>query len=512
MKFSEVIHNIPKVSALRRVALAYVHDSRRVKDKDELINLLNKTSKQYFDVANIERSINELKIHPDRNVRTLYSIFLKTLLLEKIGFQEESRIINDEIRIIEQEIVNISNSPDKFNIDKKNPRFYQLDLFKFILQKAWTHNNSISVDEKNLILSIQEKLGVSDQEYMIIEASLNHFPKEKKVLHSIDELDKVRKELSLKGLLFEIRDNDGTEVDIIPEEIAFSLRNLWGIELRKDNYIELLKSRYLKNKAYLLSIIEKSEVVGDLSRSTMKDIHEFLIDNVKPSNLLGGFSPRDGLNITDLSKWLKDLNLSNSGTKDEKIRRVIDYYDNLNMSLITEEDPRSVLFDYYEALATRNIEILRKDGIIKKDLEIEKLFEKATNFAFEKKLKHMPQKVSGTERPDGILSFKDSIIMWDNKSKERAVNLNDHIKQFERYIFTSQKPVISFIVIGPEFTEESIDLAEKFSLTNDTFIALITAKQFKELCERWSSKDHDEVFPLNYFRKSGMFNPRIVKY
>jgi hypothetical protein len=41
---------------------------------------------------------------------------------------------------------------------------------------------------------------------------------------------------------------------------------------------------------------------------------------------------------------------------------------------------------------------------------------------------------------------------------------------------------------------------------------LITAKQFKDLCERWSSNDNKEIFPLNYFRKSGTFNPRIIKY
>ena len=512
MKFVDVINNVQRITNLRRSALAYVHDSRRVKDKEELIGLLLKTSKQYFDKSNIQNNLDELKIHPDRDVRTLYSIFLKTILLEKPGFQEESRKVNDEIRVIEQEIVNIANTPDKFDISSKNPRFQQLDLFKFILEKAWSHNHSISVDEKNLILSIQEKLGVSDKEYMIIEAILNHFPKEKKTLHTSDELDKVRKELCTRGLLFEIRDNDGTDLDIIPDEIANVLRNVWNLELRSDNYFELLKSKYLRSKTYLTSVIEKSGIVYDSSRTTVKDLQDFIIANIKPSHVIGGFSSRDGLNITDLGKWLKELNLSSSGTKEEKVNRIVDYYDNLNMSVEEADDERAVYFDYYEALANRNIELLRKENIIKKDIEIEKLFEKATNYAFEKKLKHVPQKVSGTERPDGILSFKESIIMWDNKSKERPVNLADHIKQFERYIFTSQKPVISFIVIGPDFTSDSVDVAEKFSLTNDTFITLITASQFKVLCDRWASKDKEEIFPLNYFRKSGLFNPRIIKY
>lgn len=512
MKFSEVIRNVQKISNLRRNALAYVHDSRRVKDKEELIILLDKTSKQYFDEQNILKALDDLKIHTDRNVRTLYSLFLKTILLEKLGFQEESRKVNDEIRIIEQEIVNIANKPEAFAINQKNPRFYQLDLFKFILNKAWQHNEEISVDEKNLILSIQEKLGISDQEYMIIEAQLNHFPKEKKELHTSIELDKVRRELLAKGLLFEIRDNDGSDVDIIPEEIALVLRKIWNLELREENYTELLKSKYLKNKKYLTGIIERSGIVYDVSRSTLSQIIDIVINNIPHSNVIGGFSPRDGLNNSDLSNWLKDIGLSLSGTKAEKIERIVEHYDNISLGNLETDDERSLWFEYYDALASRNIELLRKDGIIKKDNEIEKLFEKATNYAFETMLKHVPQRVAGTERPDGILSFKESIIMWDNKSKERDVNLSDHIKQFERYISTSQKEVIAFIVIGPSFTENSVDIAERFSLMNDTFITLITAKQFKELFIRWSSNEQSDPLPLNYFRKAGLFNPRIIKY
>jgi hypothetical protein len=509
MKFNDVIRNVNKINNLKKSAQAYVVDSRRVKDKEELVVLLEKTSKQYFDISNVNKSINELKIHSNRNVRTLYSLFLKTILLEKPDFAEESRIVNDRIRVIEQEIINDS---EKVDFGPKNSRHNQLDLFEFILDKAWKHQNSISIDEKNLILAIQEKLGISDREYMIIETRLNRFPKEKRALHTSEDFDEVRRELLVRGLLFEIRDDEGIDIDIIPEEIALALRQIWGLELREENYVQLLKSKFVKSKDYLVGIIERSGIQFDFSRTTLKDINQFILNSIKPSQLIGGFSPRDGLNNSDLNEWLKSLNLSSSGGKEDKILKLIEYYDNLNMIVESEEDERAKYFHYYEAIATRNIELLRKDGIIKKDLEIERLFEKATNYAFEVMLRHIPQKTVGNERPDGVLLFKDSIIMWDNKSKERPVNLKDHIKQFEGYVARSEKPVIAFIVIGPSFTDESLDVAERFSLTNDTFLSLITAKQFKDLCERWSSRPEKEVFPLNYFRKSGFFNPRIVKF
>jgi hypothetical protein len=509
MKFNDVIRNVYKINNLKKNAQAYVVDSRRVKDKEELIGLLEKTSKQYFDISNIQKSIEELKIHSNRNVRTLYSLFLKTILLEKHGFSEESRIVNDKIRVIEQEIINDS---EKLDFGPKNLRYNQLELFEFILDQAWKHQNSISIDEKNLILAIQGKLGISDREYMVIETRLNRFPKEKRALHTSEDFDEVRRELQVRGLLFEIRDEEGVDIDIIPEEIAHSLRQVWDLELREENYTQLLKSKYVKNKDYIFGIIEKSGIQFEYSKLTLKEVYNFIIASIKPSELIGGFSPRDGLNNSDLNEWLKSLSLNSSGTKEEKISRLIDYYDNLNMIVESEDDDRAKYFHYYEAIAGRNIELLRKDGIIKKDLEIERLFEKATNYAFEVMLRHIPQKAVGKERPDGVLLFKDSIIMWDNKSKERPVNLKDHIKQFEGYIARSEKPVIAFIVIGPSFTDESLDVAERFSLTNDTFVSLITAKQFKDLCERWSSRPEKEVFPLNYFRKSGFFNPRIVKF
>lgn len=509
MKFNDVIRNVNKINNLKKNAQAYVVDIRRVKDREEIIRALEKTSKQYFDVSNIKKSLEELKIHSNRNVRTLYSLFLKTILLEKIGYAEESRVANDKIRVIEQEIINDS---EKLDFGPKNPSHKQLNLFEFILDKAWQRNNSISIDEKNLILAIQDKLGITDREYMIIETRLNRFPKDKRALHTAEDFDEVRRELQVRGLLFEIRDEEGVDVDIIPEEIAKPLRQIWGKELREENYALLLKSKFVKNKDYLIGIIERSGIQFDYSRFTLKEINQFFISSIKPSQLIGGFSPRDGLNNSDLNEWLKSLNLSSSGTKEEKISRLIDYYDNINMIVESEEDERAKYFQYYEAIASRNIELLRKDGIIKKDLETERIFEKATNYAFEVMLRHIPQKAVGKERPDGVLLFKDSIIMWDNKSKERPVNLKDHIKQFEGYVARSEKPVIAFIVIGPSFTDESLDVAERFSLTNDTFVSLITAKQFKDLCERWSSRPEKEVFPLNYFRKSGFFNPRIVKF
>ena len=200
------------------------------------------------------------------------------------------------------------------------------------------------------------------------------------------------------------------------------------------------------------------------------------------------------------------------GTKPELINRVIEYYDNIRQIQCNEEDDRELLFHFYEELAGRKLGELRQQGVISKDLECEHKFEIATNYIFEKIFKIKPLIMSGTEHPDGILSFNDKLIMWDNKSKETEVSLAEHIKQFDRYIKNSSKPVSVFIVIGPSFTIDSQKECAKYAMSNDTIILLITAGELKELALQWA-KMHTadkEPLPLGVFKQNGRFNPELV--
>ncbi|MBQ2812573.1 MAG: hypothetical protein IJE63_04910, partial [Clostridia bacterium] len=133
-----------------------------------------------------------------------------------------------------------------------------------------------------------------------------------------------------------------------------------------------------------------------------------------------------------------------------------------------------------------------------------------TNYIFEKVLFNKPLTLTGTDHPDGKLSFKDKYIMWDNKSKESAVNLKDHIQQFDRYIKTSDKDVVVFMVIAPEFTAQSIQVCVDYSLNNDTQILLITAEELKTVAELWDKKHPGEMFNLGYFKQNGRFDISLL--
>ena len=76
----------------------------------------------------------------------------------------------------------------------------------------------------------------------------------------------------------------------------------------------------------------------------------------------------------------------------------------------------------------------------------------------------------------------------------------------------SEKPVPVFIVIGPEFTDDSETEALRYHAKHiDRNLALITAKNLRLLAEEWSSegnKSRDESFPLGLLSSTGRFDRR----
>jgi len=243
---------------------------------------------------------------------------------------------------------------------------------------------------------------------------------------------------------------------------------------------------------------------------TVSELKEIVLKVVQPSNLIGGFSVYDGLNVTMLQKWCADLGLNVSGAKKVLIDRILEYYDSMRRIELKTEDSRERLIPFYTQLASRDLKFLRSNKIIDKDLQCEHFFEDATNYIFEKMLLNKPLTLTGTDHPDGKLSFKDKYIMWDNKSKETPVNLKDHIQQFDRYIKSSEKDVVVFMVIAPDFTPQSINECVDYSLNNDTQILLITAEELKTVAEMWNKKNHGKIFNLGYFKQNGRFDIKLL--
>ena len=81
-------------------------------------------------------------------------------------------------------------------------------------------------------------------------------------------------------------------------------------------------------------------------------------------------------------------------------------------------------------------------------------------------------------------------------------------------LFLMEKSIPVFIVIGPDFTDDSPKECLKYSMSNDTNILLITASELKMVAEKWKENhcDDDEVFPLGYFKQSGRFDISLISF
>ena len=504
MNFKECINDASTFLDLKRNANEYVVDYRRL-NLEELKAALIKTAPQYYNKENLNGVIQFFLLHPKRELRILFLVIIKHILLNKDGFMEKQKTLEDEVVVWEQRILDDAN---EIEVEKISNNICSLS---YILEAAWENNNDMSVDEQNLINKVKAKLNITDYQYFVLQAKLSKFPEIGNILHNRETIAEARKQLQNKGLLFSVRDSSGVDYDVIPEEIVVELRNAFSMDIKEYSYHQLLQSKYVRNKGYLINILEKANI--ELPKNpTLTALQDLVVERVMAHNLIGGYSLYDGLNVSTLCEWCGSLGISVSGSKNDLIDRVIAYYDEVKQITLSEDDEREVYYQFYLQLAERNMGELRKHNVISKDLECEHRFEEATNYIFEVLLKNKPLMLKGTEHPDGMLSFSDKLIMWDNKSKETPVNLADHIKQFDRYIRNSEKPVSIFLVIAPSFTEESAKECVKYTMSSDTLILLITAQELKALAEEWSTKhkDDDVSFPLGYFKQNGRFNSSIV--
>lgn len=510
MDFVKYVENIPNITIAKRIASAYVADYRRL-EMDELKDFLTKTSKQYTSHENLASRLDELKLDSNRAVRIIAPILLRDYLINQDDFISPCKETDSAILNYEKTIVDESNDYDTNKLSK------DLLLFKYMLDTAWNRGEDISIDEKNLLEALRKYLSISIREQQVLEAKSGRFPNLKNTLHSFDDIDNVRRLLQSKGLLMCVKNSDGVLCDLIPTDIASGIRAYYNIEIRSYGYEKLIDYVARKNnKQYLIDIVNKASNfygkanIGISNNFTVQEIKKIILNNIKPSNLIGGFSPRDGLDSSMLSNWCSELNLIVSGTKNSLIARILEHYDNIKRIEIKTEDTREKLVSVYNELASRDLKFLRTNNIINKDLQCEHFFEDATNYIFEKMLLNKPLTLTGTDHPDGKLSFKDKYILWDNKSKETPVNLKDHIQQFNRYIENSDKEVAVFMVIAPNFTEQSVQTVVDYSLNNDTQILLITADELKTVAELWRKKHRGEIFNLGYFKQNGRFDIKLL--
>ncbi|MCD4775980.1 MAG: hypothetical protein K8S15_08000 [Candidatus Aegiribacteria sp.] len=509
MRFDEAINNIYPATVLKRIASAHVVDYRNLKE-DELRDALLAVKPQYLHEETVSDSIEKAFFSSDNLcTRVLSKLILIDILTEQLGFGIPSDELEEKVVSMEQNIVDRSNEVELADLagSKNSDMFESLELYNFVLGVAWEHRNTKSPDEANLLRRLRTRLGITKGQHRILEAKLGKYPKANNELHSRSEIRDSRNILQKLGLLFQIRNDRGCYFDLIPEELAEVMKKLFKKEMRRDGYTIMIAYKAFRTKAVLQSIL-KSENADFSPYDNLSQLKGKILERVSPCRTLNFF------NKDELHNWCAEIGLTVGGSKEQQITRIIEYYDSMQIRNVEDiEDERKIWYDVYTALAYRDRQHLRAESVIDKDIEIESKFEKATDYLFEKYLNHSPLNQPGTNKPDGLLSFKDMYIMWDNKSKETPgeVDLSFHLKQFHSYMenANANKHVPIFLVIAPAFTDTSEAVAIRYASKNiGRNIVLIAAQELRELAEEWASdnnKNREDPFPLGLLARPGRF-------
>ncbi|MDY0166644.1 MAG: SAP domain-containing protein [Thermoguttaceae bacterium] len=445
-------------------------------------------------------------IEPDVDKRNLKWLILFHILLEEETYSLEEDKLDERIIVCEKDIVRRAGKLDFF--DPKvhdDARIQAYTTYKIVLEAAWRNDDDISTDEAELLTVLRDRLNISMEEHWLISCDIGRFPKKGRRVHNRDEINDARFSLQRHALLWSYRDDSNRKIDVVPYEIAEVLRRHVAkppLELQRINY-----TRILQHESVTLSDLQKALIEHGMDRYGKKDalIDRIAQSDVPPSEVL------DALDRGKLSQMCGAVGLPISGNKPDLIARLIDFYDDLSFAERTSHDEREVWYANYEVLAARDYATLKAKKIISRDLDIEHMFEAATCYLFDKKLRVPIEAPKGKQRADGriLLDGKRSIL-WDCKSVEKLFHLQDCLEsQFDGYIRREREhgyEPIAFMVIAPGFTPNSRKLAMQYKARTNWDIALVTAEALKYVADAWSTSESSRPFPAGLFNRTDVID------
>ncbi len=444
------------------------------------------------------------------STRTLIHFYLESLI-NAPDYQLLETELFERVQAREQKLLDEAGSENALQYADKR----SVEVFETVLEVA-LEDDEISRDEFALLERLRTKLKLSRKQQWLLEAKLNKFPNANNLLHTHNEVSEATKILEKMGIVFYCKTTEGYAA-VLPEEIAPAVKEVLEIEL-SDTARNLLWGAF--SGQMLKDVLREFSLPVSGTKAEM-------VERLEESET----QPQEALH-TLKNDQLYDLcsslhNVAVSGSKDEKVERIIHYFDTLVTHDTNEEDSTvEKAFAFYEQLAHREYGSLRSNSIISKDNEIEHLFEQATTFIFDEifGLEMLP--MTASKHPDGCTMFANdkSLFLWDCKSQEKSYTFpSSHSDQFKRYIrefrsYLEVPPsdrVNTFLVIVPQIEDaEDVGLrcrAAKATSGQDTDIAVVAAEDLKWLAELWRDSKNKSPFSLHVFNETGVLNRRKLE-
>jgi len=503
MKIEESVEYMSKMY-LERVIKSFTQDYPSNKEGEEYREILKKNAETLSEYSKIRKRLDQYisDNHKDPYANKLLFNFILRSILAKPNFSSTEEEIIKTVISKEQEIVKLSDSSESFrHIQNKS-----LEIFSAVLETA-LEDEVISNDELSLLVRLRKKLSISEKDQYLIQAKLGLFPSPKNKVHTSPQIIKGINDLQKCGIIFycNIYEDNSEKIFVIPDEIVAGVKSVLGIELIEDKYSLLLEK--LRNKQ-LRSILDSR----NLYKSGTKDdlVERIMHSGIKPSEALNYLSSDDLYGVCS-----NIPSLTVSGTKNERIDRLINYFSKLVIKDFVEEDTGQKFYEYLEQLAERDIDNLLGNNIVKDHDYIDKAFEEGTKYLFQEILNIPLLEFSGNEHADGAVKFgNESILLWDNKSRKNGEPYtfpDVHLKQFKRYIRNERegnRRVSCFLIvtanIDPAANRNAVKLKAHSGV--DTDVAIITAENLKLVAQKWRKYSKGDQFNLHIFNTTGILD------
>lgn len=468
---------------LERIVKSFAGDFPKRDDvayKNELKNNLELLADPAHVKDRFETVFN--KAEDPYSEQLLLKFLLRSLLGKPDNWGNEDDLVSNVTEAENQILIDAQEKENLRHLDK-----HAYEVFRSVLEVA-LEDQVITTDEMKLLDKLRSKLSINEKDQFLIQANLELFPAPGNELHSRKSIKDGLDDLQKAGIVFHCNrpENNKAPFYIIPEEIAPALRDILGHEMIENKY-SLLLNRLKQND---LKTILKS---GNFLTSGSKDeqIERIIRVGIQPSQAL------NNLNNEDLEDFCDKLpGIKKSGSKEDRINRIIDYFNNLEIKDTSKEatDQRVIYYDYFEQLAKRDMQNLLPNGVVQKDRDIDLAFEEATRYLFEKKFNLTLMEMEGSEHCDGCTKFNDQgeLFLWDNKSKLETEHYkfpDKHFRQFRRYIRNEQQDgnrVTCFLIVAPSINPEAEKNAIKLKSESgvDCDVCLINAEDLKMGCRK----------------------------
>ncbi|MFW5977259.1 MAG: SAP domain-containing protein [Candidatus Nanoarchaeia archaeon] len=517
MKFEDVVAKIKGKSSLNRL-LNVAGLSAKTLDEGVLKQTLIKSKKVFLDE---KRILKKLSISEKNSQEFDSNYFFKRIFLSILLFKQKDYLIEADEKTIINEIKNfikeIKTAKNYYSSNNKD------ELVMETIISVVLEDESISFDEARIIEKIRRKLGISPFKFLfLLEKSgvLNFF---EKVIGKKDVqfLRKQLNELEFNGLIYNIQEGDNAFY-VIPEEITTMMRlngqiqQILGLDIGLKNYGALLdyNQRLIQNSDKIR--ILKKQGVSD--KGSNDDLNKKIIYN----QILAKYFLNE-LSNTTLKAILEKENLKISGSKEERIQRIIERFECMDREIVSEvKDSRETLFTYYNDLAERNSEKLIKKRVCMSEKEIGKRFEYATEYLFKEKLNctlkdvKLPNHERNVNADGCVTQDNDYYLLWDCKTKNNLFSFtNDEEKQFTQYINGYKKKLknkqFSFLIITPKITDENkvLRYLTKIKIDTGIDITLILARDLEKFAKFIESKK--AKFNLRIFSGKPILNIDYLK-